>query len=68
MKQVSCKRCGNLMPAERLEVDLVNCSSCTDQTVPIAFNVFSHKTAPEIMLVRGKENIRQAVNANIRKR
>lgn len=66
--QIECKQCGRLMPQERLDVGLDKCSCCTDQSIPVAFNVFNCKTNPELVLVRGEENIRQATNANIRKR
>ena len=63
----NCIVCKTPIHPERAEI-IPTCVNCTDQTTPIAFNVFGHKTAPEIALVKGKENIRQAINADRRKR
>lgn len=68
MKKIGCSFCGQLMPAERLEVGLTKCKNCTDQTIPLAFQVFPHKTGSDVILVKGKENLRQAFNAHKRQR
>ena len=64
-----CSWCNASMPDERVEF-YSTCIQCTDQSTPIAFNNFSHKTAPELVLVKSsnKEAVRQARNANIRRR
>lgn len=57
------------MPDERLEV-FETCIQCTDQSTYQGFQVAPHKTGSYAVLIKSsnKEAIRQAQNANARKR
>ena len=64
-----CDWCHKYMPDERLEL-YVTCKDCTNEKPYFAAQVFEHKTAGYAVLIKGgdKESIRQAQNANKRKR
>ena len=69
-----CRACGEIIDPERVECmpDTDLCISCADSTGPVlkAYMVFSHKTAPELMIVDGRnaEHVRLADRANARSR
>lgn len=48
-----CRKCGAKIPAERLEVlpDTKTCIACSYVTVPTGFMDYSHKTAPELVIL-----------------
>lgn len=64
-----CSWCNKYMPDERLEL-YPTCKDCTNEKPYFAAQVFEHKTAGYAVLIKGKntEGIRQAQNANKRKR
>lgn len=57
------------MPDERLEC-YTTCIECTNEQPAVVLPVYSHKTAPDIIIIKGsnKESIRQAKRANRRAR
>jgi hypothetical protein len=70
---IECAVCKTKMPIERLTVvGIATCINCTDQSGYTGFMNYSHKTAPEIVLIRNNrgnaEALRQARRANERKR
>lgn len=71
MNDVKCVNCGQSMPIERLEFYLL-CKQCNNEKPNMGFSVFSHKTAPEIQIIKNKksniEAIRRAKRANKRAR
>ena len=59
---MNCFDCGNEIPPARLAaVETDFCVNCADRHAPpmVARMVYSHKTAGEVILARGKENIRR---------
>lgn len=58
----NCKSCGEKIPEIRLEIfpDTVFCVKCTNDP-PKRFGLmsYSHKTAPELIMTSGEENIRK---------
>lgn len=67
----NCVVCQAEFPDERLEF-YNTCIGCTDQSKYAGFMSFSHKTAPEIVLVRqnksNQESLRLANRVNRRSR
>lgn len=69
-----CQSCGKEVPKERIDAipDTVYCVKCVDQHGPRykAFMSYSHKTAPELIIIssRDVEGIRRAERANKRSR
>ncbi len=67
-----CEECGNPIPAERLEVlpDTTTCVGCSREKKYVGFNSYSHKTAPELVVVdqEREEDLRRAERANRRGR
>tara|TARA_R110000824_G_scaffold44101_1_gene128536 strand:+ start:782 stop:991 length:210 start_codon:yes stop_codon:yes gene_type:complete len=59
---MKCFDCGNKIPVVRIQAvpDTEYCINCVDEhTEPVvARMVYSHKTAGEVFVARGKENIR----------
>lgn len=66
----NCANCGILMPEERVLAGLLTCKNCTPQVRKVGFEVCSHKTAPELVILDGidREQVRLAQNANERRR
>ena len=59
---MNCIDCGNEIPAARLSIlDTEYCVNCTDKNAKpfIARMVYSHKTAGEVFIAKGKENVRR---------
>jgi hypothetical protein len=69
---VNCLDCGNKIPPARLQVvpDAEYCVNCADKhAAPIvARMIYSHKTAGEVFIARGKENVRRLNNEYARAR
>ena len=67
-----CRTCGVGIPASRLAAipDTEVCVACSEVKVYVGFMSWEHKTAPEIVFVRGgdRENLRRARAINERKR
>ncbi len=65
----NCSWCNAEMAEERLEI-FDTCIKCTDQNKYVGFQVSPHKTGSYPVLIKpsNKEQIRQATNANNRKR
>jgi len=67
-----CAVCGQ--PIEPLRAELApekeTCKECGDAAVSdcVGFMDWSHKTAPELVIVSGSENIRRAARVNCRSR
>lgn len=59
---MKCYDCGAIIPPERIEVmpDTRFCVKCVDKHIPpvVARMIYAHKTAGDIVIARGKENIR----------
>lgn len=62
--------CGVEIPEERVELGLTTCKTHSRAAKPVGFMVYGHKTAPDIVIVNSnnKEQLRQALNADERKR
>ena len=60
---MNCHECGAVIPPARLEAmpDTDYCVKCADKhTEPIVGRmIYNHKTAGEVFIARGKENIRR---------
>jgi len=68
---VNCIDCGNEIPDARLEIlDTEYCVNCADKHAPpvVARMIYSHKTAGEVFIARGKENVRRLNNEYARAR
>jgi hypothetical protein len=71
---MECLNCGQPIPEERLEAlpNVKFCVRCVDQYGPkkVGFMVYSHKTAPELVVIDGRDSeaLRQAERANNRNR
>jgi hypothetical protein len=67
-----CTECGNDIGELRLECmpDTDTCVKCSKATGYVGFMDWSHKTAPELVLINSadKENIRRATAINERRR
>tara|TARA_Y100001973_G_scaffold103947_1_gene172409 strand:- start:708 stop:917 length:210 start_codon:yes stop_codon:yes gene_type:complete len=58
----NCIDCGNEIPAARLAIlDTEYCVNCADKNAKpfVARMVYSHKTAGEVFIAKGKENVRR---------
>lgn len=64
-----CSWCQKSMPDERLEL-YSTCKDCTNEKPYFGVSVYPHKTGGHAVLIKGNnsEGIRQAQNANKRKR
>lgn len=60
---MNCHDCGNLIPPARMEAmpNTDYCVKCADKhTEPVVGRmIYNHKTAGEVFIARGKENIRR---------
>ena len=60
---MNCHECGTIIPPARLEAmpDTDYCVKCADKhTEPVVGRmIYNHKTAGEVFIARGKENIRR---------
>jgi len=58
-----CVHCSGEIPPERLEVlpDTCSCVSCSEKNPPkfIARMIYNHKTAGEVIIAKGSENVRR---------
>lgn len=65
-----CYKCQTTIPAIRLEArpDTNTCVDCSEEQKLVGFMDWYHKTAPELVIVSGKENIRRAERINNRSR
>jgi hypothetical protein len=71
-KERKCEECGEVIPAERLEVlpDTTTCVKHSHVKKHLVMPVYSHKTAPEMVIVdtENGEAVRLAKRANKRGR
>ena len=69
---MKCFDCGDTISAARLNAvpDTNYCVECADKHAPpvVARMVYSHKTAGEVFIARGKENVRRLNNEYARAR
>ena len=69
---MNCFDCGNKIPPARLQAvpDAEYCVNCADKHAPpiVARMIYSHKTAGEVFIARGKENVRRLNNEYARAR
>jgi hypothetical protein len=67
-----CEKCGKAIPSARLDIlpDTQTCVGCSEVKAKVVYPVYSHKTAPEIIVVDGDndEGLRLADRANQRAR
>jgi hypothetical protein len=67
-----CDVCDGAIPQERLEVlpDTTTCVKCSRVKKNIVMPVYSHKTAPEMIVIpsEDRESLRRAIRANNRSR
>jgi len=60
---VKCFECNNEIPEARLQAvpDTEYCVNCVDKHTEIVMGrmIYNHKTAGEVIIARGKENIRR---------
>ena len=73
--QVNCRYCHSSIPEGRLEFlieynKIITCVSCSNEQRAIGFLSYSHKTAPELVMVpaNNKESIRRCERVNRRAR
>lgn len=68
----NCCKCGCEIPAMRLEAlpDTTTCVGCSRVKAYVGFMSFSHKTAPDIVMVNpdDRENLRRAQAIHERRR
>ena len=69
---MNCFDCGNEIPEARLNMipNAEYCVNCADKHAPpvVARMIYSHKTAGEVFIARGKENVRRLNNEYARAR
>jgi hypothetical protein len=69
---IHCECCGKVIPPARLEAlpDTKYCIDCADKNSEpfVARVIYSHKTAGELFVARGSENVRRLNNEYSRKR
>ena len=69
---MKCLDCGDTISAARLNAvpDTNYCVECADKHAPpvVARMIYSHKTAGEVFIARGKENVRRLNNEYARAR
>lgn len=64
-----CRICQTEIPKERLEaINTDTCINCSQEPKKVCYMDYYHKTAPEMVVVSGKENIRRAERVFRRKR
>ncbi len=60
---MNCIECGNQIPFERLQIvpDTEYCVNCVDKNAApfVARMLFNHKTAGEVFIAKGTENVRR---------
>ena len=60
---MNCVNCGNTIPDVRLEAcpETVYCVNCADKHAQpfIARMIYGHKTAGDVIIAKGKENVRR---------
>jgi hypothetical protein len=58
-----CIHCSTEIPSARLEVlpDTTSCVSCSEKNPPkvVARMIYNHKTAGEVIIAKGGENVRR---------
>ena len=63
---MNCFDCGNEIAVERMNAvpDTEYCVECVDKNAPpfVARMIYSHKTAGEVFIAKGKENVRRLNN------
>lgn len=66
----NCISCNCSISELRLELlpHTKTCVNCSTEEVKVGFMDWYHKTAPELVVVSGKENIRRASRINSRSR
>ena len=68
----TCSNCNIEIPIERLEIlpHTKTCVNCSTERAKVCFQVYSHKTAPELILIDGdnEEAIRLARRVHRRSR
>ena len=69
---MNCLDCGNEIPEARLNMipNAEYCVNCADKHAPpvVARMIYSHKTAGEVFIAKGKENVRRLNNEYARAR
>jgi hypothetical protein len=69
---MNCVTCGEGIPPERLEIlpHAETCVRCSTEPRAVGFQIYAHKTAGEVFILRGDdtEGIRQARAVYERKR
>ena len=69
---MNCIDCGNVIPAARLEAvpGTHHCVKCVDKHIPErkGYMIYGHKTAGEIVMATGEENIRRLEREYFRSR
>ena len=69
---MNCFDCGNEIPEARLNMipNAEYCVNCADKHAPpvVARMIYSHKTAGEVFIAKGKENVRRLNNEYARAR
>ena len=69
---MNCFDCGNEISVARLNAvpDTEYCVGCADKNAPpfVARMIYSHKTAGEVFIAKGKENVRRLNNEYARAR
>lgn len=67
-----CVHCSCVIPSERIEVlpDTTSCVSCSRKNPPtmIARMIYNHKTAGEVIIAKGNENVRRLHREYVRAR
>jgi len=71
-EKMNCIDCGNEIPAMRLEAapGTHHCVKCVDKHIPRrkGYMIYGHKTAGEIVMAEGSENIRRLEREYFRSR
>jgi hypothetical protein len=67
---MNCAVCKTQIPPERVECGFNTCINCSNTKKVIGYLCYSHKTAPEIVIIPSTdtESVRRANNAFNRKR
>jgi hypothetical protein len=58
---MNCSMCGERIHPDRLEIlpDTHTCTDCSDEERMVGFMIYSHKTAGEVIMTSGAENVRR---------
>ena len=69
---MNCVECGNVIPDIRLEIcpGTVHCVNCADKNAQpfVARMIYGHKTAGDVIIAKGKENVRRLNREYVRGR